>query len=1007
MGVCPRYVLSFWTFAVKGLVALTILKNDSIPKKGEGLIISCLTSSVEFIGELTITWNYPTKSTATTCFADIHACTGSSIKYRFSADNNGAYATIHSLDRSRDSGTWTCIGSDNLGNNSTVIIVYTLPTGVVFTQAPNASVDLSVTSVKLQCKTASCMYPMASVQWFYQDLSNSTTPVIYTITNSSGTLEACLDQEQIYTSTLDLPLYTTLSDNSDKFVTFSCRIVYLDPSINIMARGQHTIRFAVRVTEAVLQQNNKNVTDTLTVTAGELVTLTCVTATSRPAPTIDWYLGSQKKGSGASLTFIPSDMDHSKTIYCQAYNIDISGTVFSLKPSLFVQVRVTEAVLQQNNENTTDSLTVTSGDSLTLTCVTPPSRPASTIDWYIGSERKGSGASLTFTPSNEDHNKAIYCLAYNINPYQQVSSLKSRLFVKVKVSEVTLAVLGSGTILFYEGYVKMLHCISSPSRPIASIRWWLGNQQLTDNITNTDNTDISGLYVLTSLASIIMTRGNINQTIYCDGYISDQMHPSVSRQHSIDVLYAPDMSVTVPGPAMENTTLTVLCKARGHPDEYTFHPWKQMWGDKVIRSNLHGTPVSNHNTLKLERLSHQDMGTYICSVDNSITGIDGKLEQTGTVDLKVTGAPAVLKEEEFHFTELAGHSIHISIPFYSNPAIESFIFEKNGTRLQNNSRTSMNLSTSFIDSKFYGIPIKLEAAKANLFIQNLTQDDFDNYTLVLRNFLGTKEFRLHLEAAGPPNMVDTFNFIRFTANQLEFHFKPGFNGGRVQTFVIEYKSIVSLDSSWRNSSVTDLKESVITNGSYFVNITQPPPGKYEYRMYSWNDIGRGPHSDVVITVFIPEVPSNSESPELPFAGIAGGISAGIVIILGVVISIFLWRRYQHAKKNEHENDVAGKDKESTRRTRIKDAAVKQDVSRGKEYEGLNFTKAEATQYLQLNDIAMEDNRDPKTRSPESDSYEKLHSYANNEIQMYSLLKIPEASNDSEAKYENTQIIQLD
>ncbi|KAL3831217.1 hypothetical protein ACJMK2_044751, partial [Sinanodonta woodiana] len=91
------------------------------------------------------------------------------------------------------------------------------------------------------------------------------------------------------------------------------------------------------VTEVVLQQNNQNITDILTVTSAELVTLTCITGTSRPDPTIDWYTGSQKRGSGPSLTIAFSNMDHNETIYCQAYNIDPSNPVSSAEPRLFVQ----------------------------------------------------------------------------------------------------------------------------------------------------------------------------------------------------------------------------------------------------------------------------------------------------------------------------------------------------------------------------------------------------------------------------------------------------------------------------------------------------------------------------------------------------------------------------------------------------------------------------------------------------------------------------------------------
>ncbi|KAL3831216.1 hypothetical protein ACJMK2_027496, partial [Sinanodonta woodiana] len=92
-----------------------------------------------------------------------------------------------------------------------------------------------------------------------------------------------------------------------------------------------------RVTEVVLQQNNQNITEILTVTSSELVTLTCITGTSRPDPTIDWYTGSQKRGSGRSLTIAFSNMDHNDPIYCLAYNTDPSKPVSSAKPRLYVR----------------------------------------------------------------------------------------------------------------------------------------------------------------------------------------------------------------------------------------------------------------------------------------------------------------------------------------------------------------------------------------------------------------------------------------------------------------------------------------------------------------------------------------------------------------------------------------------------------------------------------------------------------------------------------------------
>ena len=76
---------------------------------------------------------------------------------------------------------------------------------------------------------------------------------------------------------------------------------------------------------------------------------------------------------------------------------------------------------QGNPPSSSDIVTITAGTAATFTCTTSFSRPQAKIDWYIKGIQdnpgtlKQSSTSTTydFIATNADHNKRIYCKAYN------------------------------------------------------------------------------------------------------------------------------------------------------------------------------------------------------------------------------------------------------------------------------------------------------------------------------------------------------------------------------------------------------------------------------------------------------------------------------------------------------------------------------------------------------------------------------------------------------------------
>ena len=112
----------------------------------------------------------------------------------------------------------------------------------------------------------------------------------------------------------------------------------------------------MQVTSVELQENGVTInTDTVPVEVDKDVpsTFRCniIPSTSRPDPTVIWYIGSTVKqnSTNTSYTVTASETDHDKIIYCKAYNRPWNQPVVSLKPKLLVRGKV-EKMYRTTNE---------------------------------------------------------------------------------------------------------------------------------------------------------------------------------------------------------------------------------------------------------------------------------------------------------------------------------------------------------------------------------------------------------------------------------------------------------------------------------------------------------------------------------------------------------------------------------------------------------------------------------------------------------------------------------
>ncbi|XP_060599960.1 hemicentin-1-like [Ruditapes philippinarum] len=560
--------------------------------------------------------------------------TGGIGRYTFSADNSNVYINISSVNRSEDQKWWTCAIINQ--RKDMLLNVITVPTSLQYENPPTQDQDLAQNAVQLKCSTG-CSYPQATLTWYYSESGKDSHQAWSSSGSASDTTTGCSDSERKYSSTLSLPRYTTFPGNIQKTVKFKCSIQsFTGMSQPLYASYSTDIQFAVKVSSATLKDGSSTVSGQLQVVSGVSKTLTCDTSVSRPAATIVWYIGTESKQTSTSktLTFNPQNSDHSEQVYCKAFNTQPeSHAVASYKASLNVQVQVSSATLKDGPSTVSGQLQVVSGVTKTLTCETSVSRPAATIVWYIGTEKQRSTSNtFTFNPQNSDHTKQVYCKAFNTQPESQaVVSYKSSIYVKVYATTPTLTNKTTGSMILLETDPITMECITSATRPAATVTWWKGSSSLT-KIQNT-NINQGNLISVKSVVSFTPGKADDRKVISCQSVVSGQDNRP-SAQQTITVFWPP-ATPSIPTsefPFLENQTgKSIYCSSQDYGNPASTARWNKQYG----------TPDnSDSRKLHLPTMTSQMDGSSVsCQLDNYFTLVKGSTIKSPPVKLEVEYNP--------------------------------------------------------------------------------------------------------------------------------------------------------------------------------------------------------------------------------------------------------------------------------------------------------------------------------------------------------------------------------
>ncbi|XP_052103596.1 nephrin-like [Mytilus californianus] len=342
------------------------------------------------------------------------------------------------------------------------------------------------------------------------------------------------------------------------------------------------------------------------------------------------------------------------------------------------------------------------------------------------------------------------------------------------------------TITVKEGDEAELICINDGNDPNATTVW---RRQGTNtniskngelNLKNVNRTD-AGLYTCR-----VETKA---------GVYEDNAKVDVQYAPTIDIRYFP-------------TKRKLKCIPNGIPDRYMLKDWEHT---TEYNDHIRFLPImkeGNNAILTIpENVTgkdhHRDKGIYICRASNNISSADGMFVMR-KYNLSLNGTPYFVSSTENTQYGVYLTTANIKIKFVSVPEYNSYDVYKNGTKFRN--YTESVYRNMKLTDNIYGENVSVKGSIISLQIHIDTLDDFSTYKIVVKNAIGSSTHTIKLFSASAPFMP---KILKTSAKQTQIFvlWKPGFDGGYLQWFIVEYKE--KGDIYWNNQTVNSSNSTVI------------------------------------------------------------------------------------------------------------------------------------------------------------------------------------------------------
>ncbi|XP_012226439.1 nephrin isoform X3 [Linepithema humile] len=524
-----------------------------------------------------------------------------------------------------------------------------------------------------------------------------------------------------------------------------------------------------------------------TIVAGTVLKLMCIATAGNPLATLTWYKNDRKVSLGtvrqrnhavsSELAILVNASDNNAHVRCEATN---SATEIPLLKVLVLKVNFPPERVKINRE----PQDFHAGQEGRIICESSSSNPAAEMSWWkngipVTGTRNGTkpglhGGYLSFVELSldltEDMNGEVYtCEAKNtelgrsIHDATTLDVLYKPIFSPLDPFELTglegepfvisVSARGNPNTTEYTWTRDGLPIVSSNRRVTA--------HGSTLNITKLDRHD-AGTYICEALNKEGTTFYQLNLTV--------QYPAKIKRISSSGIVYPPGIEAKL------------FCEIDGSPIGDEFVTWQKV-GSNLEPGRYSTSFVNRTSYLHIERPSQQDVGEYLCKVNNGIGNVTSdpilfitnfKPEMTNT---PLTRKAAANK----------GISVHLYCKARGSPLPRfSWIFNRK-TLSPNTTENKYSITHSDL-SELYSETV--------LTIHNVKAQDYGKYECRAQNKVGQSSEDILLDVTSPPDKPSDLEVYNVTHDSVTLIWKRGFDGGLPTSYQIRWRQALDYEARY-------------------------------------------------------------------------------------------------------------------------------------------------------------------------------------------------------------------